>query len=70
MEQAFQHFEGIPDEVLLDNPRALVTQHDRATRTVVFNERFLAFARYWGFQPRAGAPYRARTQGKDENGVG
>src|SRR5512144_1838351 len=70
LEQAFQHFEGIPEEVLLDNPRALVTYHDRATRTVVFNERFLAFARYWGFQPRACAPYRARTKGKDENGVG
>lgn len=70
LEQAFQHFAGIPEEVLLDNPRALVTHHDRATRTVVFNERFLAFARYWGFQPRACAPYRARTKGKDENGVG
>lgn len=70
LEQAFQPFAGIPEEVLLDNPRALVTDHDRATRTVVFNERFLAFARYWGFQPRACAPYRARTKGKDENGVG
>jgi hypothetical protein len=37
---------------------------------VVFNARFLAFARYWGFQPRACAPYRARTKGKDERGVG
>src|SRR5829696_9326905 len=30
----------------------------------------LAFARHWGFQPRACAPYRARTKGKDERGVG
>jgi hypothetical protein len=29
-----------------------------------------AFARYWGFKPRACAPYRARTKGKDERGVG
>jgi hypothetical protein len=29
-----------------------------------------AFARYWGFRPRACAPYRARTKGKDERGVG
>jgi transposase len=32
--------------------------------------RLHAFARYWGFRPRACAPYRARTKGKDENGVG
>lgn len=69
-EGAFRYFGGVPEEVLLDNPRALVDTHDRATRMVVFNARFLAFARYWGFQPRACAPYRARTKGKDERGVG
>jgi hypothetical protein len=56
--------------VLLDNPKALVTHHDRETREVTFNDRFQAFARYWGFRPRACAPCRARTKGKDENGVG
>jgi hypothetical protein len=60
----------VPEEVLLDNARTLVDDHDRTTRVVVFNARFLAFARYWGFQPRACAPYRARTKGKDERGVG
>lgn len=58
------------EEVLLDNARALVIRHDVATREVVFHERLLAFARYWGFRPRACAPYRARTKGKDERGVG
>ena len=29
-----------------------------------------AFASYWRFRPRACAPYRARTKGKDERGVG
>ena len=61
---------GIPEEVLLDNARALVSQHDVHTRTVTFNPKFLAFARHWGFRPRACAPYRARTKGKDESGVG
>ena len=37
---------------------------------MAFNGRFLAFARYWGVRPRACAPYRARTKGKDERGVG
>ena len=57
-------------EVLIDNPRPLVLDHDAATREVEFNERFLAFATYWGFRPLACAPYRARTKGKDERGVG
>jgi transposase len=70
LERTFQYFAGVPEEVLLDNARTLVEDHDRVTRVVVFNARFLAFARYWGFQPRACAPYRARTQGQDERGVG
>ena len=56
--------------MLVDNAKALVTLHDAATREVTFNGRFLAFARYWGVRPRACAPYRARTKGKDERGVG
>lgn len=70
LEAAFRHFGGVPRDVLLDNARALVEYHDAATREVRFNARFLAFARYWGFTPRACAPYRARTKGKDERGVG
>jgi transposase len=70
IEGAFRHFGGVVEEVLLDNPRALVLHHDPATREVRFHERFLAFASYWGFRPRACAPYRARTKGKDERSVG
>ncbi len=69
-ESAFLTFGGAPEEVLVDNARALVADHDVETRTVVFNARFLAFARHWGFKPRACAPYRARTKGKTESGVG
>ena len=70
MEGAFQRFGGVPQEVLFDNARALVDHHDAATREVRFNERLHAFARHWGFRPHACAPYRARTKGKDERGVG
>ena len=69
LEGAFLHFGGVPDEVLVDNPKALVVRHDPVTREVEFNERFVAFAAHWGFRPQACAPYRARTKGKDENGV-
>lgn len=70
MEAAFRHFGGVTEEVLLDNAGALVTHHDAVTREVIFNDRLHAFSRYWGFRPRACAPYRARTKGKDERGVG
>jgi len=54
----------------MDNPRALVVHHDAASRHVQFNDKLLAFAKHWGFTPRACAPYRARTKGKTESGVG
>lgn len=71
LEGAFRHFGGLPREVLVDNARALVDEHNVQTREVRFNDRFRAFCRYWGdITPRACAPYRARTKGKDERGVG
>jgi hypothetical protein len=70
LEGAFRHFGGVPHELLLDNAKALVDEHDAQTREVKFNDRFHAFCRYWSVIPRACAPYRARTKGKDERGVG
>ncbi|MBO0717022.1 MAG: IS21 family transposase [Rhizobiales bacterium] len=70
LESAFGKFGGVPEEVLFDNARALVIEHDPATRTVLLNDKLKAFAKHWGFRPRACAPYRARTKGKTENGVG
>jgi hypothetical protein len=60
----------VSEEVLMDNPRALVVRHDAVSRSVQFNDKLIAFAKHWGFRPRACAPYRARTKGKTENGVG
>lgn len=70
MESAFTAFGGVPCEVLLDNARALIERHDPATREVTLHPKLHAFARHWGFQVKACAPYRARTKGKDERGVG
>ena len=64
------HFGGLPGELLLDNAAALVRHHDAATREVEFNDRFHEFARYWSVRPVACAPYRVRTKGKNERGVG
>lgn len=70
LESAFAAFGGLTEEVLFDNPRSLVIHHDVSTREIEFNNKLLAFAKHWGFRPRACAPYRARTKGKDERGVG
>jgi transposase len=66
---AFTHFGGVPRTMLGDNARALVLGRDRATGAVVFHPAYLAFCRDWDVQPRACAPYRARTKGKTEAGV-
>ena len=70
IEEAGRHFGGFTEEVLIDNARALVKSHNPQTREVVFTDAFRAFAAYWGFRPRACAPFRAQTKGKDESGVG
>jgi transposase len=70
MEAAFRYFGGVTEDILLDNATALIKHHDPVTREVILNERLHAFSRYWGFRPQACAPYRARTKGKDERGVG
>lgn len=69
LEEAFLHFGGVPAELLVDNAKALVTHHDPKTREVTFNETFRRFCVHWGVRPRACAPYRARTKGKDERAV-
>jgi transposase len=66
---AFRHFGGVTREVLIDNARALVTEHDVRTRNVRLAPGFASFCRDWGVEARACAPYRARTKGKTEAGV-
>jgi transposase len=70
IEGAFHHFGGRTRELLIDNAKPLVHFHDAQTREIHFNDRFHAFCRYWDVLPKACAPYRARTKGKDERGVG
>ena len=66
---AFTHFGGVPRTLLGDNARALVVGRDRGTGTVLFHPAYVAFCHDWDVQPRACAPYRARTKGKTEAGV-
>ena len=70
IEGALRYFDGVPVEILIDNPKAMVIEHNRGTHDVILNETFKSFASYWGFTPRACVPVRPQTKGKVENGVG
>ena len=70
LEEAFRAWDGVPDQVLVDNAQALVTLHNPSTGEMVINPVFAAFARHWGFTPKACWPHRPHTKGKDERGVG
>ena len=67
---AFRHFGGVPRALLLDNAGALVVGRDRAAGTARLHPAFDAFCRDWGVDARVCQPYRARTKGKTESGVG
>jgi len=70
LEEAFRFWGGIPEEVLVDNAKALITLNNPKTGELVVNPTFAAFARHWGFTPKACWPHRPQTKGKDERGVG
>lgn len=65
---AFEYFNGLPRKILHDNLKTAVVDRDEAGR-IIWNRRYLDFAAYYGFSPRACQPYRAQTKGKVENGV-
>ncbi len=66
---AFDHFGGIPHEILYDNPKTLILSRDFEGSRIEWNSTFWDFATYYGFRPRPHRPYRAQTKGKVESGV-
>lgn len=67
IEEAFHFFGGVPDELLFDQMKAVITRDLRLLGgQLVVNQEFLRFAAHWDFTPRACRPYRARTKGKVE----
>lgn len=70
LEQAFQYFDGVSEELLFDQRRSVITRDLRPEGgPLVENGEFLPFAAHWGFRPRACRPYRAQTKGKVERPV-
>lgn len=70
LEEAFAFFGGVPEELLFDQMKAVITRDLRLLGgQLVVNEEFLRFAAHWGFRARACRPYRAKTKGKVERPI-
>lgn len=67
-EQAFQHFGGVPLQIVVDNAKPTVLRHDRDG--VVWHPVYADFAAHYGFTPWAHWPYRPQTKGKVESNIG
>ena len=67
---AFRCFGGVTRKILIDRAGALVVGQDRETGTAKVHPAFARFCKDWGVEVTACRPYRARTKGKTESGVG
>jgi transposase len=70
--RAFEHFGGAMREVLVDNQKVAVLEHevkDGRTERLIFNRRWLDFLAHYGAVGRACKPNRPETKGKTESNV-
>ena len=65
---AFKYFGGVPNAILYDNLKSVVIS--RYINHIQFNQKFLEFAGYYLFTPKACNIRRANEKGKVESGVG
>jgi len=66
LQQAFLAFGGVPEEIVIDNPKQMVISHS-PQGTIRYQDEFLAFLGVYALKPDPCRPYRARTKGKVEN---
>lgn len=66
LNQAFEKFGGVPEEIWFDNMKTVVDHSKSQFSNVVFNERFRQYAKDAGFKPIACRPFRPQTKGKVE----
>jgi hypothetical protein len=63
---AFEALGGVPEQILYDRMRTMFNHEDPETSHIVYNRTLLAFARHYGYLPKACKAYRAKTKGKVE----
>jgi len=68
-QHAFEYFNAVPAEVMVDNCKTAVLAHAFGTPAVL-HPRYLDFARHYGFAVKACGPYKPHEKGRVENGVG
>lgn len=66
---AFEHFGGMPQELLYDNPATVVRRHDAEGKVLEWHPTMADALAYYGITPRACHVYRAQTKGKVESGI-
>jgi transposase len=64
--EAFEHFGGVPREILYDRMKTAVLGERYDGSHIVYNEKLLGCAKHYGFTPKACKAYRAKTKGKVE----
>jgi transposase len=64
---AFAYFNGLPEQILYDNMKTVVTKHSPVE--IRFNRTFEDFLAYYGIIPKACKPHRPQTKGKVERTV-
>jgi transposase len=67
---AFRHLGGVTQTLLIDNAGPLVLRRDRESGVARLHPAFAQFCRELDVAVRVCRPYRARTKGKTESGVG
>jgi len=67
MVNAFQYFDGVPQEILFDNMRTVVDQSRTLYRKPVINNKFYQFSKDMGFGVKSCMAYRPQTKGKVES---
>ncbi|MFQ6109744.1 MAG: IS21 family transposase [Candidatus Aminicenantales bacterium] len=65
MEKSFWQLQGVPLEVLTDNPKCFIK--DASIVRFRWNEKYLQFCGYYGFKPIRALPGKPETKGKVEN---
>jgi transposase len=68
-QHAFEYFQAVPAEVMVDNCKTAVLSHPLG-QPAVLHPRYLDFARHYGFAVKACGVRKPQQKGRVENGVG
>jgi transposase len=67
LERALAFFDGVPEQILCDNPKTIVIERDAyAEGKHRYNQHLLDVAKHYGLTIKLCSPYRAQTKGKVE----